>query len=142
MGIAARVVVAIVEELDDGRTVAATVAGEDLPPGLAHLQQLLLDAILRQVAADQHRVAFPPVEVAQRRLEMNGRVLRQVEMDVRQQAHAEVRLLLHAFDSLGAGQTERRPQSQKRLARQRQRIFTWFHIVKASIRQPPAMSCR
>ncbi|MDO5320753.1 MAG: hypothetical protein Q4G65_19180 [bacterium] len=123
MGIAARVVVAIVEELDDGRTVAAQISGEDFPPGLAHLQQLLLDAILRQVAANQHRVAFPPVEVAQRRLEMNGRVLRQVEMDVRQQTDAEVRLL-HAFAGLGAGQTERRSQSQKRLARQRQRIFT------------------
>ena len=87
----ADVVVAVDEELLDGVSVRALVAGEHLEPGVRHDRELRLHATIRQIAGDAHAVHADRAKMLKRKLELPGRLLAR-HVDVADDADPETTL--------------------------------------------------
>ena len=81
--------VAIVHEVHDRATIAPLSVREDLEPCIGQKLQLLLQAVVGQIAAGQHRIHLPGVQLPKRLLEI-GLLLPIGNVDVREDAKPQL----------------------------------------------------
>ena len=120
VGVAAAVVVAVVEQIGDRLAVAAPVARKHLEPGVGDELQLRSGTVVGKVAADEDTVGAPLVERAQSLFPAGGVVARS---DVNVAQNAEFHLKRTLVGGFTAGRQRSRRAESDRSPHERSSIY-------------------